>query len=130
MCAPAAEHQIDPPVPLRTHLFDARYLPPGVVKTVNPGRGQGGTVVTIAGTNLFGGGSKIKVMLAGVYASIRASSNTQVVVVALASSKSSEGDVVLHADTGAVVTKVNAFTYLEAGRILSVTPAKGTVEEQ
>ncbi|MAE46192.1 MAG: hypothetical protein CMJ86_04790, partial [Planctomycetes bacterium] len=104
------------------------YLTEGVVELVVPESGQGGTRVVVNGTSLRGGGSEIvSVSLGGVNASIVSESDDEVAVVAGESSEAGVGDVILVADSGAIVTSADAWTYLTAGEIESLTPARGQV---
>ncbi|EGD82391.1 hypothetical protein PTSG_13198, partial [Salpingoeca rosetta] len=91
---------------------------------VQPASGQFGTRVTINGTNLLGGGSSAAtVRLGGVAAMVVSGTSTEVVVVARSGS-AGVGDVEIVADTGAVVSKSNAWEQLEDGVITSVVPAQ------
>jgi hypothetical protein len=96
---------------------------------VAPAEGQINTVVTIAGSNLRGGGGEVvSVTLAGVSVSdISSENDTLVVVTASGSSDTGAGDVVLTADSGAVVTAADGFEYLTAGAIEAVAPDEGQV---
>ena len=89
------------------------YLTPGAVTGVEPSSGLVGTVVTISGSNLQGGGSEVvTVTLGGIGASISSENNTDVVVVAGASPAATGAvDVVLTANSGAVVTGTGAWSY-------------------
>ena len=102
------------------------YLRAGAVKSVKPAVGQGGTVVVISGTGLYGGGTKtISVLLGGSGAAIEAHSDTSIRVKAAISKRVDGGDVVLTSDSGAVVTALKAWSYAEPGLIKSLTPAYG-----
>jgi hypothetical protein len=84
------------------------------IESIAPAKGQLKTVVTIKGTNLLGGGAKVKsVSLAGeAPASIVSQSNTAIVVT-LADIGAKKGAVVITADTGAVVSSAgDSFEYL------------------
>ena len=79
--------------------------------------------VTIKGSNLLGGGYKVKTLtLAGsAPASILAQSNTQIVV-KLANAAPKQGLVVITADTGAVVTSAaDAFEYVGSATTTTTT---------
>ena len=103
-----------------------QYAVPGDVTSVSPAQGQGGTRVTIGGTSLRGhGGSVASVTLMGVSASIANESDTSVVVIAGVSSGSGSGNVVLTSSSGATVTEVGGWAYLDAGAISTVLPTSG-----
>ncbi|EGD83315.1 hypothetical protein PTSG_03923 [Salpingoeca rosetta] len=100
------------------------YVAAGAIDQVQPASGQFGTRVTINGTNLLGGGSSAAtVRLGGVAAMVVSGTSTEVVVVARSGS-AGVGDVEIVADTGAVVSKSNAWEQLEDGVITSVVPAQ------
>jgi hypothetical protein len=104
-------------------LFTA--LTEGAISSVTPTKGQATTVVVIKGSNMLGGGSSITVTLAGVAVTkINSKSNTEISVIAK-TGDAKTGDVVITADTGAVVTKTNAWTQLKDGKITKVEPNKG-----
>lgn len=108
---------------LGTNLFT--YLVESVINSVDPTQGQEGTVVTVTGERLTGGGSTIvTVKLAGVTASI-ISQDSATVVASAAASGAASGDVVLTSNTGALSTKVNSWTYLQNGVITAVSPSSG-----
>ena len=103
------------------------FVPEGVICTVSPSVGQRGTRVTLQGTNLLGGGSSIEsAMLAGEAAMVNSSSEEEVMV-AISSNPPSpvSGDIVLVADSGAIVRRLSAFTFVEPGRITTVNPPRG-----
>ena len=103
------------------------YLVRGVISSVSPNTGQDGSSVVISGLRLLGGGSSItSVTLAGVpVVSITSFSDSSVVVETAFSASAGPGAVTLTADTGAVITLSNGFTYLLPGQISSVTPSFG-----
>ena len=102
------------------------YLVAGVISTLTPGSGQIGTVVTISGSNLLGGGSTISsITLAGTAVSqITSFSNNNIVVVA-AQATAGTGDVIIVANTGATTVATNGWTALTTGAVTAVTPASG-----
>ena len=104
-----------------------RYVADPNITSVTPASGQLGTVVTIAGTNMLGGGASVaSVTLGGSpVGSIDAESNTVVVVTVADVAAAAGGDVVVTADTGAEVTLAGAWEYLAKGTITSITPAAG-----
>ena len=104
------------------------YVAVGVITSISPAIGQLNTAVTITGTNLLGNGKAVStVKLAGVMASIRSQTNTQLVVVANSSRHSSGNQVVLLADTGAIVDVAEKWTYINEGIIKQINPAVGQI---
>jgi hypothetical protein len=104
------------------------YLEDGVVTSVSPANGQRSTTVIIAGERLRGGGASVdSVTLGGVeVATIEGESDTEVVVAAArADATDAAVDVLLTANTGAVVTAEGAWTYLTEGEITVVRPSSG-----
>ena len=105
------------------------YLSEGVIFTAEPQQGQVGTVVTIRGEGLFGGGSELAaVYLAGVEAGVNVSEteDSSVSVTAMDGGSSRQtGDIVLVSNTGAHIRKINAWTYVEAGTIAGIQPEEG-----
>jgi len=98
----------------------------GTIDQVYPTSGQYGTLVTITGERLFGGGNSVAVSLAGVAVeSVDVSDSTTIVVEAAASPDAVTGDVVIVADSGAIVTAFSGFTYLEQGAVAHVSPRSG-----
>jgi hypothetical protein len=104
-----------------------RYLVDGAISSATPATGQLGTVVTIGGARLLGGGtSPTSVTLAGSAANVQSFSATRIIVDAIASSASNgAGAIVITSDTGAVVTRSNIWTYAEQGAVLTTDPASG-----
>lgn len=101
---------------------------PGRVDLVSPPVGQWGTVVTINGTGLRGGGSNVvQVKFGTTVATLISETDTAVVVVVNSSVAVGLVNVVLRANTGATVTRVNGFSYLTASQISAVQPAFGQV---
>jgi len=107
------------------------YLLRGVVGSVTPNNGIYGTVVTIRGSRLLGGGQYVAfASLAGVPAAILSGNDTTVVIVANASSNPNsvvQGDVVLQSDTGSIVLSSNGWTYTVSSQISSISPTSGAV---
>lgn len=104
------------------------YLSEGQILSVTPARGQVETIVRIRGERLRGGGDNVsRVLLAGVEANITSENNTEVVIRANPSSGNAEvtGDVVLIAESGAVVQRLQGWTYVEPGTITSISPSVG-----
>ena len=105
------------------------YVARGVISSVAPSQGQVGTWVTISGSRLLGAGNSIvQVQLGGVaVATISNYSNSSVVVRAASSNTAGLGSAVLTADTGAVVSLANSWTYLTTGLVVATTPNQGQV---
>jgi mucin-19 len=104
------------------------YVSEGQIRNVAPSQGQHGSVVTISGANLFGGGNSLQqVTLAGVQATILTQSNTTVTVQANPLGASRLGDVVLLADTGALISLRDGFQYAAPGVVGAVSPPVGQV---
>ena len=105
------------------------YLAEGVIIDVTPDRGQRGTVVTVTGHRLLGRGSSIVMAtLAGLTTRIMNSSNSTVTLEVLTnvnSTVSVVGDVVLTADSGAIVRQQRAWTAVAPSMISTVQPANG-----
>ena len=105
------------------------YLSEGVVYAVQPTTGQTGTRVTLEGENLLGGGSSIaSVTVVGQEATVLQSNDTVVTLQLRGSSfvtYPQMGDVVLTADTGAVVRRLGAFSLVTPGVITQVSPQQG-----
>ena len=103
------------------------YVADQVIELIKPAKGQLGTLVTISGTSLLGGGDSVATLtLAGVDAgNITSESNTEIVV-EIADSTADTGAIVITSDTGAVVTtNDSAWEYLENGAITSISPSSG-----
>merc|ERR1711988_1587416 len=100
----------------------------GVISHVAPALGQLGTLVTINGTGLRGSGnSVVRVLLGGIPVTSIEHENDTMVVVRSGASATATGpqNVVLVADTGATVTALGAWQYIEPSRIDAVSPASG-----
>lgn len=102
------------------------YIANGAITKVYPASGQVGTIVTITGTGMLGGSTDLTAgTIAGV-APINVLKLTDTeIIVEIASSSAGTGDIVLTADTGAIVTGVDAFEYLEEGVITSLSLEEG-----
>jgi hypothetical protein len=109
-----------------TTIEDAwQYIAEGEITSVSPGSGHSGTVVTINGTSLLGGGNTIaSVSLAGSDCADIDDSDTSIKCTAGEGSEGT-GDVVLVSDTGAVVTLSDGFSYIAPGVVDLVTPNRG-----
>ena len=106
------------------------YLPEGTIFSIEPNFGQLGTRVVIRGANLLGGGTGIDtVSLAEAQASVRSGNNESIEVDIMENLPSTSypqlGDVILTANTGAVIRRLNGFTLVQPGEITSVSPMTG-----
>jgi len=102
------------------------YRELGVVVTAEPNVGVSGTTVILYGVNLQGhGGAVVRVQLAGVDASIEREADQFVTVTAGSGVAGTTGDVVVTADSGAVITSSNAFSYVAVGIITAANPPSG-----
>eukprot|EP00912_Choanoflagellata_sp_UC4_P001208 UC4_evm6s754 len=105
------------------------YEPHGEIFKISPSSGQQGTKVTIAGSDLLGGGNTIEsVRLCGVQVEmvLPGSSDSQIIVIAASSVlHGTPGSVVITADTGATHTAENAFRYLKESLVDGVVPTSG-----
>jgi len=97
-----------------------------VIDNVFPASGQYGTIVTITGQRLFGGGTSVsRVTLGDIDSQLLSETTEEIVVRADASLTSFTGDVVIIANTGATITAENAWEYLVPGVITDVNPPQG-----
>ena len=106
-----------------------QYLPPGTINALTPSIGTVGTIVTITGTNLLGGGSVQEITLGGTTAQISDTpTDTQIRVraqqPAAGSGGSSNGPVEITIDTGAVVSG-GSWVFEELGDITQISPTLG-----
>lgn len=102
------------------------YLEPGNITAISPTLGHEGTLVTIVGANLRMGGARVDtVYLAGVEVDTVVNHTDDVVIVRASPGNASMGDVVIVSDTGATTTLAGAWTYVQQGAIVSVTPQTG-----
>lgn len=107
------------------------YLPEGAIYRVTPDNGQRGSMISLEGENLLGGGTAIvSATLAGVSASILSSNEENVQVQITENPPMSTifpflGDILLTADTGAITHRLNSFMLVQPGEILTVIPASG-----
>ncbi len=108
---------------------DFTYNTEGLILAVTPSQGQTGTRVQITGERLRGGGMNVvAVYLAGVSAEIESESDAELVVIANRSTNivgEILGDIVIESNTGAVVRRVDGWTYVEPGNVTSVSPVEG-----
>jgi hypothetical protein len=104
------------------------FLLPGQISSVAPATGQKDTRVFISGARLRGYGTAVvQATLAGVAARIERQTDSFVEVVADEGPLGLVGAVTLVADTGAIVTKVDAWTYVATGNITEVRPSSGVL---
>ena len=131
---PSAPHSFSGPVTIISHFntmsvssFNFTYLSEGVIFSVTPDRGQGGTMVMIEGENLLGGGASIqRAYLAGTQADIFGTpTNNRVQLRANPSQEALLGDIVLVSDSEAFVRRVDGWSYVERGTVLDVQPPEG-----
>lgn len=115
------------------------YLPVGVISSINPSFGQVGTIVTIAGVGMLGGGASVDyVMLGGVRTyRVLSSSNTVIIVQAdapplvfangsnVSSVAVTTSEVLIVSNTGARTSRSGIWAYRTAGRITDVVPSFG-----
>ena len=102
----------------------------GEIKVVSPAKGQFKTLVTLTGTALRGGASKIvDVKLSGVTVEkIVNESDTMIQVIAARGPAGTVGQIMLTADSGAILVTDSAFEYLAEGEIVSASPSSGQVD--
>ena len=113
-------------------LLAWKALVVGSISSVTPAIGQIGTVVTIQGARLLGGGKTIvAVYLSGIKVDRIVSYNDIVVSVIAgdgdknASVIDQTGFVRIVSDTGSVVERASAWTYRRRGQLTSVVPREG-----
>jgi hypothetical protein len=103
------------------------YNEEGQVLSATPTQGQKDTNVVLVGTNLLGGGESFSSIMIGVNApaEVLEATNTRIELIADNGAAASAQDIVLVANTGAVVTGAGLWTYIARGDIQSVFPAVG-----
>ena len=105
------------------------YLPEGAIYSVTPSFGQSGTRVTLSGERLLGGGSSISsVSIGGITATISNYSDTDISVSLdgnLPNGQGSYSDIYIISNTGATITRLNGFMFIQPGEITSVSPSVG-----
>ena len=102
----------------------------GEITNVRPSSGHYGTIVTITGSNLFGGGNFVdSLTLAGVEVDeIVSQTRSQILCIAAATTAESPVDeVTIVADTGAEITLETAWSYELPGVVTEVEPSLGRV---
>ena len=103
------------------------YLPPGVIDSVTPDVGTVGTIVTISGENLLGGGIVGEVTLGGQAAEIISTpTNSRIMVRAQLPGVgvNGSGAVEISIDTGALISG-EEWEFEELGRISDISPSVG-----
>ena len=111
---------------LVTEVNGFTYHPNGFIENLEPTAGVLGSSVFIYGQQLRGYGQSVAtVTLDGVAATIVQETNFFVTVTAGSGVAGAAGDVVLTANTGAVITKAAAWTFVDAGVITEVSPSQG-----
>jgi len=101
------------------------YLNASSIDSFNPAFGALGTLITVNGSNLLGGGSSIVLAsIAGIPAVVVSQSDTQVILRA-GYGTTQVGAIVLVADTGANCTSSSDWAYIRAGDVYSVQPNIG-----
>jgi hypothetical protein len=135
IAAPGSSQQSEGPVVLTvdtgaivtTDSIEFTYLQPSVIGTVTPNKGRAGSRVTIFGSSMCGGGTKIvEVKLATVVAKlIDVTECGRIVVEATDYGISTTGDVLLVSDSGAQTLSENGWTYIAEGKIEDVQPKAG-----
>ncbi len=105
------------------------YNTEGSISTAVPSSGQVGTLVTISGSSLRGSGNSVASATLNGYSARVVSQNDSTVVLEAGDGDIARttGDIVLMADSGAVVRGANKWTYIVPGVISSVSPSQGRV---
>jgi hypothetical protein len=109
------------------------YVGVGTISSVAPSKGQGGTLVTIKGKSLLGGGNKaVTVQLAGVTAQIKSDPAKDDVLIVLANPGPKTlndlvGDVIVTSDTDVSTTATKAFEYSVITKIAPAIGQGGTI---
>ena len=94
----------------RTNGFT--YMAAGSITSVTPNAGASGTLVTIQGVELYGGGTGVtRVLLGGQTAFLSRSDSSAGPIVVVAQAGTGVGDVVVVGNTGVTVRLVNGWTY-------------------
>lgn len=103
-----------------------RYLETSIIYRITPTSGQKGTLTTIDGDRLHGGGNYVAtVTLAGTEAEILGSGDRLINLRVNYAGSGSAGDVVVVSDSGAITTLVNGWTQHVDAEITTLTPSKG-----
>lgn len=112
-----------------TRIDGWESIPAGVIQSVSPNVGQLGTMITVKGVRLLGGGIRlVTVRLSGIPVLSLVSFSDSVVIIQAADSGSTINQslpVTLISDTGSRVELQQGWTYGSSGRIVSVSPSSG-----
>jgi hypothetical protein len=102
-------------------------IPAGIIQSVSPNIGQLGTIVTIRGERLFGGGTRlVAIHLSGIpVMNITFSSDSLVVVQAADGMGAVNQSVTLTSNTGSIVELQQGWMYRPSGQIMSISPMFG-----
>ena len=110
------------------------YLPEGVIFSVTPNFGQRGTRVVLEGENLLGGGNFVaSAELAGMPAAVRSNTSERIELEILENPDEGTvafpylGDIILRADTNAIIRRLSGFTLLQPGEISMIMPTFGQI---
>lgn len=133
-----ADVAVESPDRLIARLRDGfTYIPEGVIYSVTPALGQRGTVITLEGDNLLGGGGDLdSAVFTSASPAIELSANAnpvgntliELVIPENLEPFPEEGiqvDIILTADTGAIVRRLGGFTLAPPGSITAVSPTSG-----
>jgi hypothetical protein len=103
------------------------YVAVGKITKVDPAKGQDQAKVTIVGTDLMSGGTKLtQVTMAGIkVAKIVSASATSVVVTIAKRDNAGKGNIVLSSENGAQTVLTNGFEYVAVPEFTKVEPAAG-----
>jgi hypothetical protein len=110
-----------------TRLNGWVYVAKPEVLTITPSRGQLGTLVSIVGSNLLGGGISVEeVSLAGIPVKSISSSSDSLLVVSAGASTTKSGQILARSDTGTFIQSDFSWNYIEASDIFQVLPTRGS----
>lgn len=101
------------------------YLEEGGITSFSPATGQLGTVVTMSGSHMLGGGTTVSEILFGSAAATIVSASDIELVAAVPAQAAGSVPVTVTVDTGATVQSVLQRTYAEQGAVPSTDPASG-----
>ena len=103
------------------------YLTEGVIFSITPDQGRNGTIISIEGENLLGGGTSLRsVVIAGIIQNTIINSSSSMVFVSVPNTNVSiTGNVVLVSNTNAHVTRIDGWTHIQEGVINSISPSDG-----
>ena len=107
------------------------YLTEGHISSIDPVEGQMGTRVTIFGQNLYGGGASISSVTVGGIAAKPLGSSQTMINISISNNPSSmssfplTSSISVIANTGAITQRIDAFSYVQPGNILTISPSSG-----